>query len=165
MTAEIQRFDASSAPISFPSAERWASLIWLATTMTDDPRVLAAWARAAYVSPATLRMRCYAAGVPPKKSLDLARVLRALVRASQLGCLPADLLDARDPRTLRALWQAAKLPTGSQGANTLEEFLEAQRFVRAPLPLRALAVLLRQWTSSSGNAPALDRSQRRALAG
>ena len=74
-----------------------------AISAPEDPVTLDKWARLPCVSVSTLRARCYAAGVLPKRSLDLARLLRAFTHAPAERCIPTDLLDAKDVRTAQAL--------------------------------------------------------------
>ena len=125
------------------SVERWAELMLAAVRAPEDPATLGKWARLSCLSISTLRARCYAAGVSPKKSLDFARLLRALAHAPVERCTPTDLLDTKDLRTARAILKRAGLsrPQGGDGWPTTTGFLDRQALVTSP---GAIAVLRRR---------------------
>jgi hypothetical protein len=107
-----------------------------------DPKTLAAWAELTNVSVGTLRGICKAAGVRGKQSLDLARVLRAVVKLQGHRWVPAAILDCRDPRTLRSLLSrtgcSQDIQSGDE-APSLQEFFARQSVLpRDGSRLRAL---------------------------
>jgi hypothetical protein len=118
-------------------AERWARTIWAAVQAESDPRTLDDWAHASATSVSTLRSWSYLAGVPPGRSLRLARLLRAVARASAENEEPESLLDVSDPRTLRRLLVSAGLAQREMPSD-VPVFLSAQTLVTAPLLLAAI---------------------------
>jgi hypothetical protein len=124
-----------------PAADRWADLVWAATSVQRDPRTLADWAKAVGLSVPTLRTRCYLAGVSPRSSLALARLVRAVHLTSVEGGHPSDVLDTRDPRTLRKLLLKARLEDDGH-AQSISAFLEQQELVKARLPIASLRRLV-----------------------
>jgi hypothetical protein len=68
-----------------------------------DPKTVALWAQAIGVSEGALRDRCRAARCRPKRSLDFARLLRAVVQSQQHGWDPFNLLDIVNERTMKNL--------------------------------------------------------------
>jgi hypothetical protein len=125
---------------SFHAAERWAAMVRAAIAAPSDPRTLAKWARLLALSESTLRARCYQARVSPRRSLALARVLRAAELASQVRCRLDDLLDTRDPRTLRRLLLDAGIACHGRGGFgvTSAAILNSQTLVGAGPALAAL---------------------------
>lgn len=136
-------------PISKNSIlDRWASLMLRVVHADADVETTAEWARHVHLSVGTLREACRAAGVPCKRSLDLARVLRAIVQLQGHPWTPEAVLNSRDPRTLRALLSR----TGCRGAGdslTLEEFLNHQTVI--PGLASHLLALRRTLTGNSGS--------------
>lgn len=118
-------FAESDARFAQHTTERWATLVARVLDASADPRTLAAWASLGLVSTATLRTVCYLAGVTPRRSLMLARLLRAVVIAPAARCRPQDLLDVRDPRTLKQLLQYCPI-----APNDLTPMATAIAFVR-----------------------------------
>jgi hypothetical protein len=112
-----------------PAEERWVRWVSSAVTLRNDPRTLALWARHVHVSVPTLRGGCYLAGVPPRPSLLLARLLRAVCLARTARASPAELLDARDVRTLRKWLHQGGVPLAANEAPTLQMFLSRQTLV------------------------------------
>lgn len=55
----------------------WTTAVVSVLNSPHDPRTVEAWAVVRGVAPETLRSWCRTADLPPKRSLDLARVLRA----------------------------------------------------------------------------------------
>lgn len=132
-------FSPADAPVHH-TADRWAHLVWAATEATADPKTLYLWARLVGVSVPTLRGRCYMAGVSPRVSLDLMRILRAIRLSQATGVRPADVLDICDPRTVRRLLVRTGLSANQDSASapTVKRFLEAQSLVTAPRAITAL---------------------------
>jgi hypothetical protein len=124
-----------------PAIKRWANLVCgCSMSIEEDVRTLADWARLMHVSTSTLRTSCYLAGTSPRASLLLARLLRAVVLAVTAGCVPSDLLDARDPRTLKKWLAKGGLSDlrDRDGCPDLVGFLEQQRIVTDPALVRAI---------------------------
>ena len=132
------------SPPALPAAERWAALVWGLVAAPADPRTLRDWSRVVAVSESTLRARCHQAHVSPRKSLALARVLRAITLAPSVGCRPDDLLDTQDPRTLRGLKQKGGIELVGVTATevTLPGILDCQTLVSPGPALNALRMRL-----------------------
>jgi DNA-binding response OmpR family regulator len=139
---------ASALPVDAhtPAARRWAALVHAAMSSVQDPKTRIDLARAAGVSVSTLENRCRAAGVGTKATLDLVRLLWALVKAKRQHWAPESFIDA-DPRTVRRLMAAAGGKLSDE--TSVESFLSTQRFVREGLVLDALVSMLRRMPLSS----------------
>lgn len=130
---------------SVSAAERWAQLVIQASTSARPMQSLGDWADAARMSQRTLRNRCIAAGVRAKPSLDLARMLWAILRAETLR-VPSiwDLMSEAgdtDPRTMVRLLRGAGL-NRRDGVPRVQEFLCQQTFVAPGPSLRSLQRVL-----------------------
>lgn len=144
------------------AAARWARAAAGILGAPTDPTTVEAWGRGIGVSSGALRGWCRAAGVRAKPSLDFARMLRAVVQARERGWDPQNVLDVVDDRTLRRLLVLSGFtaPVHTAWRPTAEHFLEAQRFVREPMNLRAvIALLCRQGVVSRGWAGARLESE------
>jgi hypothetical protein len=73
---------------------RWAIAVASVINATNDPKNLVEWSRIGGVAPETLRGWCRTADLPPKRSLDLGRLLRAVSQATLKDCHPKRFLDA-----------------------------------------------------------------------
>ena len=95
------------------------------------------------------------AGVKPRDSLALARLIRAVTVARYLGCRPDDVLDAKDLRTVVGLLRRGGLRGSSlnNGTVTLTALLERQS-LEPPGP--ALSALYE--TLYGANAPVLPNA-------
>jgi hypothetical protein len=102
------------------------------------------WGRLVGASRGTLGAWCRAARTTPRRSLELARILRALVLTSGSESGFQDVMDIVDPRTVSRMFRRAGLPgTGSQRVPiSAREFVDCQQLVRNPAALCALAALL-----------------------
>jgi hypothetical protein len=100
---------------------RLADAVARVASARHDVSTLLQWAALVCVSRRTLCLRCQAAGVPPKPSLNLGRLARTLL-VETVTCddwRPEELLGTYDPRTTAALlkeagvreWHGAKPPT------------------------------------------------------
>jgi hypothetical protein len=123
---------------TYHSVDRWADLVSAVTQSRDDPRTIDAWARATAVSPATLRAWCRLAHLSPKRSLALARALRAARLAEREGCLPECLLDIKDPRTLRRFLDQSGLKGDLGSSPDPGRLLERQTFIDINQAIEAL---------------------------
>jgi hypothetical protein len=109
--------------------DRWARLVVEVVDARVDPVTLKHWGDHVHMSVGALRQLCSVAGVRPKVSLDLARVLRAIVWLQEEHWMPEAVLDCRDPRTLRSLLSRTGCPADlsrSGTALTLQGFLTHQ---------------------------------------
>jgi ActR/RegA family two-component response regulator len=123
--------------VEFHARSRWADLVARARYAPRDPRTLHEWGRSVGASVGCIRNWCHTAGLPARRSLQLARVLRAVVKRQRVQAAPEDLLDIVDSRTL------TKLLTASGGApgmlpSSVEDLLERQRLIE---DVQAIAVL------------------------
>jgi CheY-like chemotaxis protein len=131
---------ATGAPGSV--AERWAVSVWKTRESPGDFRTLSQWARFVGVSGSALKESCRLLGIRPYDARDLARVLRALVRARHYRCRPEALLDVSDSRTIKSLFGRAGIDA-AQPPISLDVLFAQQQFVPAANEglevLRALA--------------------------
>jgi DNA-binding response OmpR family regulator len=123
---------ADATMLDHPSsaAARWASYVVKACESDTDLKTLAAWAAFVGVSYSSLCESCRLIRVRPHDARDLARALRAVVKASVYQCDPEVLFDVSDRRTLHTLMRRAGLdqqPADPRGA--LENMLMRQQFV------------------------------------
>src|SRR5262245_21013164 len=125
-----------------PNAERWARSILRVSRSTNDPKTLADWARIANVSVSSLRTMCYLAHTSPKQSLTMARLLRAVTLAQSAGCLPQDLLDIRDPRTLKNMLRKAGAREADCKPFTPLMLCDRQTIITTETPLNVLRTLM-----------------------
>jgi hypothetical protein len=123
------------------AASRWAEGVTAVLDCSFDPKTVAIWAHAIGVSEGTLRDRCRVARCRPKRSLDLARVLRAVVQSRRHGWHPFDLLDIVSERTMKNLLERGGVIhlLSTSNAPTVHEFLLAQRFVTNRAAIDAVA--------------------------
>jgi hypothetical protein len=127
------------------ASERWARAVAGASACPHDPTTLLAWGNFIGVSRGALRAWCAVARQPAKASLDLARLLRAITIAHQIGeWAPADLLDVVDPRTMRTLLRKGGLTRESRESQcpSIDEFLAKQQLIAAEEPIRALKQII-----------------------
>jgi hypothetical protein len=117
-----------SAPIVLSensSVDRWAWLVVELLEAETDPTTFKHWAQEVSMSVGSLRQACRVAGVGGKQSLDLARLLRAVVWLEDHDWLPEAVLSCRDPRTLKALFRRMGCGDGREPLQA-EDFLERQ---------------------------------------
>lgn len=76
--------------VATPGCElsRWVDAIVAVIDTESDPRTVDCWANLVGASPSALRAWCDVAEIGAKRSLDLARVLRAAWRSRQTGFPP-----------------------------------------------------------------------------
>lgn len=128
------------------AADRWAQSVIPVIDCPFDPRTVALWAQAIGVSEGTLRDRCRAARCSPKRSLDFARLLRAVVQSQTHGWDPFNLLDIVNERTMKNLMRRGGVadllsPTAPL---TPRSFLLKQHFVTNTTAIAAVAVFVQQ---------------------
>jgi hypothetical protein len=117
------------------------------------------WGKTIGVSEGALRDWCRVAHCRPKSSLDLARLLRAIVQSQDYGWDPFNLLDVANERTMRNLLQRGGLsyPLSTDLPFTPRGFLFKQHFVTNATALEVLAASVEhlgseQRSTSSGPA-------------
>jgi FixJ family two-component response regulator len=125
--AEMAEAHRRARPTS--SAERWARLVRRACQSAGDLRTLEQWAAFTGVSYSSLCETCRLLNIQPQNARDLARVLRALVRAPGGTWDVAPLLDVSDGRTLRGILHRAGLDGPLPSDMSIDRFFERQRFV------------------------------------
>jgi len=130
----------TSPRVVLHAARRWATAVAAVIESPTDPRTLHAWARFVGTSASSLRAWCQAARVPPKNSLDCARLLRATVLSRTVGWDPVNLLDIRDYRTLRQLLRRGGLHT--ERAPDQHEFISRQILVTDPVAKQELIAII-----------------------
>ena len=114
---------------------RWTRAMLAAIGAPHDPRTVELWAECVNASPSALRSWCQACQLPVRRSLLLARVLRAVIRSRELGGPIESFLDVADHRTLRRLFSLAAID-GWQA--DVRECLRCQQLVRDPAALQDL---------------------------
>lgn len=129
------------------AAKRWAMAVVHAVDSPFDPRTLRLWGRHIGSSSGTIRNWCRTANLSSKRSIDFARMLRAVVRARQRNASLENLLDVVDKRTIAKLLRLGRerhpdaadmrLPT------TAGEYLALQQWIRNASALAEVAAALR----------------------
>jgi hypothetical protein len=132
------------------AAERWAQAVVGILDSPFDPKTVAMWGTALGVSEGSLRDWCRAAHCLPKSSLDLARLLRAIVQAPHYGWDPFNLLDIAHERTLRDLLRRGDLAEfpSAEAPLTPQQFLTVQRYITDPVMVAVLAAALERHTGT-----------------
>lgn len=133
------RPDGAGPRPEYPAAARWAASIHPILISRIDPRTLTKWSHLVFASPGTLRTWCSAAEVTPRRSLLLARLLRAIRLAAQIDRPPEALLDVVDRRTFNSQLREAGLDALPAD---WREFLERQKLVENAEDLTALRRLI-----------------------
>ena len=130
------------------AADRWARAVVGILDCPFDPRTIAMWGKAIGVSEGALRDWCKVAHCRPKSSLDLARLLRAIVQSQEHGWDPFNLLDVANERTMRNLLERGGLPDllSTNLPFTPRGFLLKQRFVTNDIALKGLATSIERRT-------------------
>jgi ActR/RegA family two-component response regulator len=134
---------ASSANVRADGVARWARAIAVVLDSPHDPRNLADWSRIRGVAPETLRTWCRTARLLPKRSLDLARLLRAVSQARFKGWPLERLLEASNYRTVARLLVAGGLLMQGD-LPTLGQLLERQSLIVDPIAIGELRQILRE---------------------
>jgi CheY-like chemotaxis protein len=123
---------------------RWTKAMTTAIEASEDPRTLDMWASCCHVSAATIRGWCYAIGLQSHGSLVLARLLRAICKASKLGGRARDFLDIADRRTIAQWLNSARLEGADLDSMSPLHLLRQQQLIRDPTAVRELEKSLRQ---------------------
>lgn len=137
------------------AAERWAGAVAKVISGDGDPRTIGAWSRMVGVSSGSLVTWCRAARVSPRRSLELARLSRAVVITGGVFAELQEALDIVEPRTISRLLHRAGLPLhGKDGPRwSLGDFLNQQCLVRHDAALRALRAALDEGKSNAVTVP------------
>jgi hypothetical protein len=114
------------AEIMHHAASRWAHLVARVLDSRSDLRTLDDWARHVAMSVGALKNICRLAHVSARRSLILARLLRALINRRRFGLRIEDLLDVHDRRTVNA-WLALAGVAVLDG--DVDVFLKTQQIV------------------------------------
>jgi DNA-binding response OmpR family regulator len=109
--------------------DRWARAIVCVVRSPKDPRTVRGWADACNVSAGALRNWCSTARLRPKRSLDFARLLRAVVRSAGSRQSAENLLDAVDRRTLSKLLCRGGIHQ-QVCDSSLDKFLDGQTLIQ-----------------------------------
>jgi FixJ family two-component response regulator len=136
--------DSQDTPTAHAAA-RWANAVVKVIDAAEDPRTLRLWGRHIGASPGSLRNWCRIAGLSPKRSLSVARMLRAVIW-SPAADRPENLLNVTDRRTLALMLRLGNPHADPQPRlpRSIDEFLALQRWVTNPV---AIAELKRALTS------------------
>jgi lantibiotic biosynthesis protein len=120
--------------LSMHALARWARAVVSVIESPADPKTIDLWGRSIGVSRGALINWCRTAQLSPKRSLDFARVLRAVVRQDR-GVTPENLLDVVDLRTLDRLLALGNGRRSNALPRTANEFLREQRWIESPAAL------------------------------
>jgi len=123
------------------AAARWAEAMVALIDSPIDVRTIEYWGRAIAVSPGALRNWCAVARLSPRRSLVLARLLRATLLSAGRPWEPRHVLDVAEPRTLRRMLRLGGLE--STMAPTVGQLLSAQTLISDSFALDALRTSLR----------------------
>jgi hypothetical protein len=124
-------------PTDNHAAERWAAAVAGLRAAARDVRTIADWGRVIGVSAGALREWCQVARVSPRRTLLLARLLRAVAHSTNRPWRPEQRLDIVDRRTLRRLLLAGGLPLEAERV-TVGDLLARQTLITDPYALIAL---------------------------
>lgn len=143
------------------AADYWARLVIVVAVSRHDIPSLSAWARVAGVSVGSLRLRCYAAAIAPRRSLLFARLFRAVALSSGGPWDIGEWLAAADPRTLVKMAALGGLPARSAEAPRTQDFVASQRVVDPGSPaIKALSRTLAEGTPCQATRPGAPDSRR-----
>lgn len=127
------------------AVDRWVRAVASASCALNDPRTLNAWARSIAVSTSTLRSWCYMVRLSPRRSLQFARLLRAVRLGLERGWNPEDLLDVVDRRTLSSMCRHLHDQSTPGGRySTVTQFIDAQDLIHDQKVTDRLKVLIRE---------------------
>ena len=127
-------------PVSH-AAVRWAEAVVKVIDAPQDPRTLQLWGRHIGASPGSLRNWCRMAGLSPKRSLSVARMIRAINYASAVK-RPEDVFNVTDRRTLTQLLTLGDPHRRPSLPESIDEFFARQRWISSPSAVQELKRLL-----------------------
>ena len=126
------------------AASRWARAVRRIVDAPHDPKTIGGWSRVVGVSVGALKNWCRTAGLSPKQSLDLGRLLRAVVRFQTDGLRPEDSLDVVDRRTLKRLLSlGGDTEDASRLPERVDDLLDTQGLIRSATALSELKRTMR----------------------
>jgi len=126
----------------------WVTAMCRLVKSPKDVSSIGRWALLVGISERTLRRWCRVAGVDPKASLDLARVLRAIRCAHDQRSVPARFLGVGDPHTAERLLMQGGV--GPVQVPAVEDALARQTLVPDALAIRMLRARLGEAGPTSG---------------
>jgi CheY-like chemotaxis protein len=144
------------------AAARWAQAVIGVVDCPSDPRTLFDWGHHIGVSVGALRNWCRTAGLRPKRSLNFARVLRAVIRQPKEGKRAEDWLNVTDKRTLANLLTLGAPATTRKPSElpvSLEAFLEQQTWICEPSAVAEVKTQL-QASSQCGKKALISRQSK-----
>jgi len=127
----VRRFIVASHPDPCTRAAhagaRWARAVLGIVHAPEDSRTVSEWGHAIGAGEGTLRNWCRTARLSPKRSLSLARLLRALYLSGSRQWRPEQLLNVVDRRTLNRMLEQG----GVDGTTppTIDGFLRRQTLI------------------------------------
>ncbi len=131
------------------TAARWAGAVAAVACADVDIKTVDTWASSLNMAPATLRRHCRAAGIRPRDSLLMGRMLRSLLRGDRTNWRPEDILDVIDDRTLHSVLRRTSLSQFWHRERPPVTTLFRVNPLNLPAePLRVLALALDQWRDS-----------------
>ncbi len=122
------------------AAERWAAVVVPVIDSPRDPKTLRMWARWVAASPGAIRNWCRTSNVSAKRSLDFARMLRAVERHRRDRTPLEELLDVVDRRTLVKICRlgSSRAATSALVPSSVEDYLRLQQWIRSETALAAI---------------------------
>lgn len=123
------------------AAVKWAQAVVGLLEAREDTRTLGQWARSVGLSASTLRIACQMAGIPAKRALTLARLLRAVYQSRYTTWQPTQRLNITDPRTLHRMLASGGL-SASVTSVSVGDLLLKQSLVTDADALAALRAAL-----------------------
>jgi ActR/RegA family two-component response regulator len=121
---------------------RWAKAVVGVVNAPEDPRTLSGWGLAIGAGEGTLRNWCRTARLSPKRSLSLARLLRAVYLSRSRQWLPEQLLDVVDRRTLNRMLAQGGVEVATPP--TIDGFLRNQTLIADVTAVSELRKALRR---------------------
>lgn len=138
------------------SLERWAVPVVRLVDAPEDPRTLREWGRTVGMSSGAIRNWCRTAGIPARRSLLFARVLRAVVRRVSSVESPEQLLNIVDRRTLVKVL-ASSGADGCSLPKDIDTFFERQRFVDNALAVAEVRIAMSERPAERLSLPPIAR--------
>jgi DNA-binding response OmpR family regulator len=155
LARRVQMVDVHGTPRDH-AAVRWAEAVVGLLHSPVDVRSIAEWGRAVGISRGALRNRCAIARLSPRRSLLLARLLRAIFRSDGRPWVPHQVLSVADPRTLGRMLALGGLSTDPEPP-TVDRFLKRQVLIADRLALDALAQRCRRTRAPAASMPSSSK--------
>jgi DNA-binding response OmpR family regulator len=131
LVALVKRFvraePVDGATCAAHAGARWAQAVMGVVHSPEDPRTVSEWGQAIGAGEGTVRNWCHTARLSPKRSLTLARLLRALYLSRSRKWVPEQLLNIVDRRTLNRM--LAQGGVDRMTAPTIDGFLRLQTLI------------------------------------